>query len=296
MTISCVTNHRRSVNNLGPDRTSTLSAFRPFRLCEYDLGLVRPDFAATLLDPQHGGTFVDVGSHITLSEQLIHAPAAERTAAVATVMTRLRDSGVVTGWRDELYPVLSTFGGDPALLVERAVAAPLGIRAFGVHVNGFVRHPKEGIHMWVARRSATKPTWPGMLYHVVAGGQPHGISPSENVIKECGEEAGIPHELAKKAKPAGVVSYETLGDRGVGRDVLFVYDLELPVDFVPVPSDGEVDEFTLMPMAEVARIVRDTHDYKPNCNLVVIDFMIRHGFITPEQPRYADLVHRLRVL
>lgn len=30
--------------------------------------------------------------------------------------------------------------------------------------------------------------WPGMLDHMVAGGLPHGISPLENVFKECQEE------------------------------------------------------------------------------------------------------------
>ena len=37
--------------------------------------------------------------------------------------------------------------------------------------------------------------------------QPHGLSPHENVIKECEEEASIPRELARKAVPAGAVSY-----------------------------------------------------------------------------------------
>ena len=46
-----------------------------------------------------------------------------------------------------------------------------GARAYGVHVNGYVRTPDGGIELWVARRSKTKPTWPGMLDHIVAGGQ-----------------------------------------------------------------------------------------------------------------------------
>lgn len=42
-----------------------------------------------------------------------------------------------------------------------------------------------------------------MYDHIVAGGQPYGISPIDNVIKECEEEASIPIELAKLAKPTG---------------------------------------------------------------------------------------------
>ena len=44
-----------------------------------------------------------------------------------------------------------------------------------------------------------------MYDHIVAGGQPHGISPFDNVIKECEEEASIPLELAQLAKSVGAV-------------------------------------------------------------------------------------------
>jgi hypothetical protein len=43
----------------------------------------------------------------------------------------------------------------------------------------------------------------GMYDHIVAGGQPYGITPLDNVIKECEEEASIPIELAKLAKCTG---------------------------------------------------------------------------------------------
>lgn len=62
----------------------------------------------------------------------------------------------------------------------------------------------------------------------------------ENVIKECEEEASIPADLSQKAVPCGAVSYSSVTSAGAKREVLFLYDLELPPDFVPVPSDGEV--------------------------------------------------------
>lgn len=63
----------------------------------------------------------------------------------------------------------------------------------------------------------------------------------ENIIKECGEEASIPVELARQAKCCSMVTYNEVGERGLNRDVLFNYDLILPNDFVPVPNDGEVN-------------------------------------------------------
>ncbi len=54
--------------------------------------------------------------------------------------------------------------------------------------------------------------------------------------QECGEEAGIPPELAATAVAAGAVSYTALQPAGVKRDVLFVYDLRLPAEFTPTPQ------------------------------------------------------------
>ena len=52
--------------------------------------------------------------------------------------------------------------------------------------------------------------------------------------------------------------------------------------------------FELLPVAEVMARVRDTDDFKINCNLVIIDFLIRHGFIGPDEPDYLDLIQGLR--
>jgi hypothetical protein len=76
-----------------------------------------------------------------------------------------------SGWRNELYPVTAAFDAQPALLLERAAAPFFGIRAYGVHVNGYVVEADGSKKLWVARRSASKQTWPGKLDHIVAGGQ-----------------------------------------------------------------------------------------------------------------------------
>ena len=34
--------------------------------------------------------------------------------------------------------------------------------------------------------------------------------------------------------------------------------------------------------------------FKPNINLVVLDFLVRHGHIPPEAPGYLELVNSLR--
>lgn len=47
------------------------------------------------------------------------------------------------------------------------------------------------------------------------------------MVKEAGEEAGVPEALAAGARPVGAVSYVTVSDSGFKPDVLFCYDLEV---------------------------------------------------------------------
>ena len=199
-----------------------------------------------------------------------------------------------------MLPVLTSFSSEPAFHIERAAYPIFGVRGYGVHVNGYVcKDPSSGVpsHLWVATRSKSKSTWPSMLDHIVAGAQPFDISPSENVIKECGEEANIDESLAKTARPVGAVSYQGSDEDGnLKRDTLFCFDLELPIDFVPTPVDGEVESFELQPIDWVVNklVEGGSAGYKPNCNLVIIDFLIRHGIVPADANRYLELVGLLR--
>ena len=74
------------------------------------------------------------------------------------------------------------------------------------------------------------------------------------------------------------------------------YDLEMPRGLQPLCSDGEVEEFRLVPVGEVLRSLReDLPLWKPNSALVAIDFCVRHGLIEPSEPGYLETVALLRV-
>lgn len=266
-----------------------LSRFRPWRIARYNLGWVRHDMAKRLAD--YPEVFEVEQQRVTLNPALNSFDA--RSAAVELALEALRDGGVIPAWRDEAYPVAPTFGAAPLLQMERAAFPCLGVRAYGVHINGFVR---EGniIKMWVARRARDKPTFPGMLDNMVAGGLPIDITLRDNIIKECSEEAGIPAALAQRAVFAGAISYCKEVPEGLKPDVQFVCDLELPPDFEPRPVDGEVEAFYLWSMDKVMDVVGNTTDFKFNCALVIIDFLIRRGFITPGDPDYLEIVQSLR--
>jgi len=217
----------------------------------------------------------------------------DRTAAVDMVVRALFEDGVLTGWRGEPYPVGGQWGGPHAFEVERAAAPFFGARAYGVHINGYVRK-ENGLHMWIARRADDRPVCPGQFDNMIAGGQPVTLSLKENVIKEAGEEAGVPPGLAATALPNGAITYCAESDIGLKPDIMFCWDLELPADFMPLNADGEIAEFRLLPAAEVMEIVDTTFDFKFNCNLVIVDFCIRHGILPPEHPDYETILKGLR--
>lgn len=222
----------------------------------------------------------------------LDTPAA-RTEAVAEVLRAWRDMGLVPGWRDELYRVSMAFDAPPLMSLERAAASTFGILRYGAHLNGIVR--KEGhIYLWVARRSLDKPEFPGKLDHIVAGGIPAGLSAWDVVLKECGEEANIPPRLAQQARPVSLISYMVDENAQRKRSLIFVYDLELPSTFVPENTDGEVELFELWPIERVIETATHTDAFKTNNNLVIIDFLMRHGYIGPDTPRYTEIAQRLR--
>ena len=55
-----------------------------------------------------------------------------------------------------------------------------------------------------------------------------------------------------------------------------------------------MDEFTRLPIAEVADIISGSNDFKPNCAVVIIDFLVRDNacaaLLAPHSHR-----HRLHV-
>lgn len=183
--------------------------------------------------------------------------------------------------RHEMYPIVTEWGAPALAEIDRIAVPWFGVRGFGVHVNGFVRKA-DGIHMWIAKRAADRLIDPGKLDNIIGGGLPVGLTIAENLVKEAWEEAGISKDLALTAKPASRLNYKLEKMLGLRNDTLFVYDLELPEDIIPQNTDGEVESFTLMQLADVAELIRTTDNFKFNCNLVIIDFMLRHGFFDAE--------------
>ncbi|UEM18920.1 DUF4743 domain-containing protein [Skermanella mucosa] len=277
------------LHHISACNTHDLTGFRPFRVAEDRVGWVRHALADHLA--RFGDVFDVRPDMVSLRETLDTFES--RSEAMARVLDALVADGTIQRLRREAYPVVTAWGAEPLLKIDRSAVAFFGIRSFGLHVNGFVRRP-DGLHLWIGKRATDRRIAPGKLDNLVAGGQPYGLSLDENLVKEAEEEAGLSAGLARRAVPVGAVSYLMETEAGLKPDTLFVYDLEVAEDFKPRNTDGEVEEFMLWPLDQVAARVRESDDFKFNVNLVIIDFLVRHGYLKPEQPDYLDLVMGLR--
>jgi hypothetical protein len=253
------------------------------------VGLILPAFA------KHLEAYPDI---FQISEGMVMlAPSLEshkdRTNAVAVCLDDLRSKGEIPGWRGEMYAVGTGFQSPSLFHMERAASVLFGIRIYAINLSGYVKRGDD-LYFWVAKRSMTKETSPGKLDLIVSGGQPADITLRENMIKECGEEANIPPELAVQARSVGGITFRTERPEGVLQYVQFNFDLELPDDFTPKNTDGEVEEFSLWPARSVLERVETTDDFAYDSALVVIDFMIRHGIIEADHPQYSELLLGLR--
>ncbi|HLX29169.1 MAG TPA: DUF4743 domain-containing protein [Casimicrobiaceae bacterium] len=220
-----------------------------------------------------------------------------RTKAMADVAATLRSEGALPAWRDEAYAVAGAFGETPLFLIERGAARYFGVVTYAAHVNGIMRDGATTM-MWLAKRSHNKAVDPGLLDNLVGGGIAATLRVDQTVVKEAWEEAGIPASLARCARPAGLVCSRRPMFDGLQREVLFVHDLTLPVDFVPQNQDGEAIEHRLVTLEDAARTIAvDTGDNEVTVesSLAVLDYLIRQGEIRPDQPHYvrlAGLLHQ----
>lgn len=212
-------------------------------------------------------------------------------AALPGMARALAERGLMR-FRREAFDVRATPDGPVLSTIDRGALPAFGIEAQGIHLDGLVRK-RDGLHIWIARRSRTKALDPGKLDHIVAGGIPAGHGPSETLVKEAAEEAAMPAELARQAVHTGIIRYAMERPEGLRRDFLHCYEVELPEDFVPRAHDGEVESFTLYPLAEIAEAIRSSDDFKFNVSVVLAALMLRHGmFSGPDAARLEAALPR----
>ena len=220
-------------------------------------------------------------------------PEEKLTEIFSKVAQALARDGVIRGWRNETYAVRAVEGGAPLFHLERAAMRFFGLTSSAAHLNGFF-FKDEKPTIWIARRAATKSIDPGMLDTLVGGGVTSGEDACGTLLRESGEEAGIPVSLAEQVRPAGLLRVCREVPGGLHSEILHVHDLALPADFAPRNQDGEVGEFlALEPAALLERIARA--EMTVEAGLVAVDFALRRGVLQDQAGRILPLIDSCRV-
>ncbi len=216
------------------------------------------------------------------------APADAWTDALATMNDALRADGLIRGWRDEVFTLFST-AGEPlgGATMERAATRFWGTLTLGAHCNGYVADAAGAPQsMWIARRSASKPTDPGKLDNLIGGGVPHGQSPHDTVVREGWEEAGLAPGQMAPLQRGGLVRLLRDIPEGLQREWIHVFDLALPPQLTPSNQDGEVAEVKLHACADALTLAAGDA-MTVDAALVTLDFALRRRLLPP--PLHAAL-------
>src|SRR5690348_7723514 len=263
--------------------------FLPFRHGADRLGLIRRNNAEALRRFPKLFTVADDGVRF-----LAEGNFDKLSRIIDDVIEQLVSEGIISKWRYECFTVAPRWGATPHFKIDRGAVPFFGVKAYGVHLNGF-KCEGDALQLWIGRRSPKKAVAPGKLDNLVAGGigYPHGLF--ETLIKECGEEASIPEPLAKRSVPVGAVSYRMEVKHGLRDDVRFCYDLDWSQDFVPQIGDDELVCVELLDPRDALSLAAGGAPSTFNVHLLLIDFGLPHGIIPPEDPAYLALttgIHR----
>ena len=84
-----------------------------------------------------------------------------------------------------------------------------------------------------------------------------------HVAATCAHQQIVWRDLRRAISQVGGVSYTGFNQDGWGikSDVLFNFDLQLDAAFTPVPTDGEVSDFRLVPIPEVGTALCDSSSH-----------------------------------
>ncbi|MEJ2767289.1 NUDIX hydrolase [Mycetohabitans sp. B46] len=233
-----------------------------------------------------------------------------RSAALGSVIGALAAHGRIRAWRNETYAIRNAFDDPPLAFIERAASRFFGTTTYAVHLNGVVggfdrdvpplrlgggaspvapRGADGEPYFWIARRSDTKPTDPGMLDNLVGGGIGWGLPVFDTLVKEAYEESGIDALLVRMASAGRTLHILQEIDEGTQAEQLFVYDLLLPDDFAPRSIDGEVAEHQLVSRTQLLDVVRAGR-MTVDASLATLDCLLRRGWLDSAECGAFDIL------
>lgn len=185
---------------------------------------------------------------------------AELDACLADIALTLKNAGCTPGWRNELLDVwTSPIGQDniPAKRVgaiERGVMRPLGLTTRAVHLSGWSTDHR----LWVARRSLTKATDPGM-WDTLVGGLVGNLEDADfALVRESDEEAGLDAPDIVARTPLRTIAHMRRQlPEGFQTEAVLTCECVLADHVNPKNRDGEVVEIQLLEQETLYKMLKE---------------------------------------
>ena len=179
------------------------------------------------------------------------APGPELNALLAEVAQILREAGFAPGWRNELLDIWSE--GKMVGAIERGVMRPLGLLTRAVHLNAW----SESGQLWVARRSLTKATDPGMWDTLVGGLVGHAEPADLALVRETAEEAGLSGaDILGRTPIRQIARMQRQLKEGYQAEDVLTSECVLADGLVPQNQDGEVMETRRLSPSELVEMIQ----------------------------------------
>jgi 8-oxo-dGTP pyrophosphatase MutT (NUDIX family) len=233
--------------------------WQPWFLRGFDqpLGLLSPERLALLVPamPSHMPLVRTGGCWVWYADTF---SATERSLALQAIAQDLYEGGQLRGWRNESFACWGwideawPYARAELFRLERASFRFFGLRSHAAHVHGITPDGR----IWCGRRSLDKPTDPGLLDNLAAGGLPAGEEPVRCAVREILEEAGLERTANDLRGTVGEVITERAEPEGWHSERLFVYSVQVGAHEHPKNRDGEVSEFLCLDMPEVLQRMR----------------------------------------
>jgi isopentenyldiphosphate isomerase len=181
-------------------------------------------------------------------------------ACLADIAQALKAAGCTPGWRNELLDVWSQPAnpGEPAPVrvgaIERGVMRPLGLTTRAVHLSGWSNDDR----LWVARRSLTKATDPGMWDTLVGGLVGNLEDPDFALVRESDEEAGLDAPDIVTRTPLRTIAHMRRQlPEGFQTEAVLTCECVLPDHVIPSNRDGEVMDIQLLETTTLYRMLQE---------------------------------------
>lgn len=231
-------------------------------------GWVYPAAAIALKDlpgVASAATELNIGAKLACGQELDHL--------LATVADTLRAAGCAPGWRNELLDVWADSGSERIRIgaIERGVMRPLGLLTCAVHLNAWSANGG----LWVARRSLTKATDPGMWDTLVGGlvGSEEDLDLA--LVRETDEEAGLDAaDIAHRSPLRVITRMNRRIPEGLQVEDVLTCECVLPAQLTPKNRDGEVMDIQCLPPEVVFQMLQQG-EFTVEASIVITEDLLR---------------------